>query len=54
MGEFTIIADLLKKKRQELLEASERIKDQIPDTPEARKRLKKIQDELRGTTSQRK
>lgn len=52
MGAFTKVSELLNKKRQDLLKASERVKDQISDTPEARKRLKKIQDELRGTTSQ--
>jgi hypothetical protein len=48
MGYFTKVSKLLKQKRIELLEASERVKNQIPNNPEARKRLEKIQKELRG------
>jgi len=48
MGYFKKVSELLMQKRQELLEASERVKNQIPDNPEARRRLEKIQRELRG------
>lgn len=47
-GELRTITDVLEKKRQDLLAACEKAKDQIPDNPEARRRLAKIKKELGG------